>query len=135
MVYLIQVSIYVSFPHTPLSSSFLYFLCFTQFQTETSRNSARLTCHFSYLFLVLLVLILFGSLRFILFQNQKKKLKLKFYKKNYYPILSKSPLPSFPFPRPPFLFPSGHPEPPHSPNPPEPWSLLDHRRPDPTRTP
>src|SRR3979490_2446944 len=78
MVYLIQVSIYVSFPHTPLSSSFLYFLCFTQFQTETSQNSARPTCHFSYLFLVLLVLILFGSVLFIPFKN-KKKIKSKFY--------------------------------------------------------
>src|SRR3979490_2033924 len=84
MVYLIQVSIYVSFPHTPLSSSFLYFLCFTQFQTETSRNSARPTCHFSFLLLVLLVLILFGSVCFIPFQNKNKnknKIKILYKKK------------------------------------------------------
>src|SRR3979490_3172295 len=67
---------YLRYPRkNPLFSLFLFFsislsICFTPFQTETSRNSARLTCHFSYLFLVLLVLILFSSVRFILFQNK-----------------------------------------------------------------
>src|SRR3979490_807197 len=86
--------------------------------------------HLSFLILILSPLsshfVWFGSLHSI----SKSKNKLKFYTKNYYPILSKSPLPSFPFPYPPFLFPLGHPEPPHSPNPPEPRSLPDHLRPD-----
>ena len=61
-----------------LFSSISLSICFTLFRTETSRNSARLTCHFSYLFLVLLVLILrFGS---VSFRFKSKKNKLKFYK-------------------------------------------------------
>src|SRR3979490_2989464 len=104
MVYLIQVSIYVSFPHTPLRSSFLYFLCFyfplylhfTPFRTETSRNSARLTCHFSYLFLVLLEshLVRFASVCSVSKSKQKQKFSI--------PLVFL--LPSCPLPYPPFLF-------------------------------
>src|SRR3979490_3127978 len=102
----------------PLFSLFL-FSSIPPFHSVPNRDIPKLgTSHLSFLILILSPL----SSHFVWFTSlhsvSKSKNKLKFYTKNYYPILSKSPLPSFPFPYPPFLFPSGHPEPPNSPNPP-----------------
>src|SRR3979490_199791 len=105
-------------------SSISLSICFTPFRTETSRNSARLTCHFSYLFLVLLEshLVRFASVCSVSKSKQKQKFSI--------PLVFL--LPSCPLPYPPFLFLSGHPKPPHSLNP----QNLDRSRTfaDPTQT-
>src|SRR3979490_3239916 len=77
-------------------SSISLSICFTPFRTETSRNSARLTCHFSYLFLVLLEshLVRFSSVRSVSKSKQKQKFSI--------PLVFL--LPSCPLPYPPFLF-------------------------------
>src|SRR3979490_3092071 len=79
-----------------LFSSISLSICFTPFRTEMSRNSARLTCHFSYLFLVLLEshLVRFTSVRSVSKSKQKQKFSI--------PLVFL--LPSCPLPYPPFLF-------------------------------